>query len=106
MKWVSLVLIAALAYVHFHLWLGKDGWDHHLDLQERLKVQLAVNEDASQRNATLQAELEDLDSGGDAIGELARFELGYIGEGEVFYRIVPKVTLEDPHANIDETTQP
>ena len=104
MKWVTLVLLGALAYVNFHLWLGKDGWDHHLDLQERLKIQMAANEDAKQRNNTLKAELDDLNKGGDAIGELARFELGYVGTGETFYRIVPKITFEEPE--VDETVVP
>ncbi|UOO90430.1 septum formation initiator family protein [Vitreoscilla massiliensis] len=94
MKWVTLVLLGALAYVHFHLWVGDEGWFHQGDLKERLQKQLASNEDASQRNSALKAELGDLHSGGDAIGELARYELGYVGEGETFYRIVPKITTE------------
>ena len=76
MKWVTLVLLGALAYVHFHLWVGDDGWFHQGELQQRLQKQLASNEDASQRNSALKA------------------ELGYVGEGETFYRIVPKITTE------------
>ncbi|HRL02975.1 MAG TPA: septum formation initiator family protein, partial [Vitreoscilla sp.] len=62
----------------------------------RLQKQLASNEDATQRNDALKAELGDLNSGGDAIGELARYELGYVGVGETYHRIVPKVTTEAP----------
>ena len=96
MKWVTLVLLGALTYVHFHLWVGEEGWFHQGELKERLQKQLASNEDANQRNSALKAELSDMNSGGDAIGELARFELGYVGEGETYYRIVPKITTEAP----------
>ena len=96
MKWVTLVLLGALAYVHFHLWVGEEGWFHQGELKERLQKQLASNEDATQRNDALKAELGDLNSGGDAIGELARYELGYVGVGETYHRIVPKITTEAP----------
>ena len=96
MKWVTLVLLGALMYVHFHLWVGEEGWFHQGELKERLQKQLTSNEDANQRNSALKAELSDLNSGGDAIGELARFELGYVGEGETYHRIVPKITTEAP----------
>ena len=99
MKWVTLVMLGALAYVHFHLWLGDDGWEHYLQLQERVQTQTAANEESRQRNETLKAELADLNSGGDAVGELARFELGHIMAGETFYRIVPELQV---HATVTE----
>lgn len=95
MKWVALVLLGALAYVHFHMWLGDDGWSHQADLKSRLDKQTLANEDAKQRNDALKAEVTDLNSGGDAIGELARFELGYVGDGETYYRIVPKIHTDE-----------
>ena len=96
MKWVTLVLVAALAYVHFHLWLTDDGVSHRADLQQRLDKQQSDNAEAQQRNIELKAELKDLNEGGDALGELSRFELGYVAGGETFYRIVPKIHTEQP----------
>lgn len=95
MKWVSLVLLGALAYVHFHLWLDDNGWGHQNELKQRLAKQQSENEIAQQRNSALKAELKDLNDGGDAIGELARYELGYIGSNETFYRIVPKIVISE-----------
>lgn len=91
MKWVTLVLLGALAYVHFYLWLDGDGWFRKGDLQAQLAKLQADNQEATQRNAELKAELKDLHAGGDALGELARFELDYIGRGETFYRVVPRL---------------
>ncbi|WP_373701076.1 septum formation initiator family protein, partial [Neisseria dentiae] len=40
------------------------------------------------RNNALQAEVDDLAKGQDAIAEIARVDLGYIQNGETYYRLV------------------
>jgi cell division protein ftsB homolog len=41
------------------------------------------------RNQALTAEVENLRTGKDAIAEIARTDLGYVGPGEVYYRVLP-----------------
>jgi cell division protein FtsB len=48
------------------------------------------NRTLEQRNRELQAEVEDLRQGLDAVEERARSELGMIKEGEAFYQVVPE----------------
>ena len=42
------------------------------------------------RNSLIYREIDDLTSGLEAIEELSRNDLGYIKQGETFYRIIPK----------------
>ena len=47
-------------------------------------------EDLHERNATLQAEVDDLRQGLQAIEERARSELGMVKDDEEFYQVVPR----------------
>ncbi|WP_274571182.1 septum formation initiator family protein [Neisseria leonii] len=88
MKWVSFVLLAALAYCQYHLWLSPDGWQNMTALEQQLQAQEARNLTLAVRNTALAAEVTDLAEGTEAIAEIARVDLGYIGQGETFYRLV------------------
>ena len=58
-------------------------------LAERVEEQARENEILARRNAELQAEVEDLRQGLEAIEERARSELGMVKEDEQFYQVVP-----------------
>lgn len=90
MKWVTVVLIAALGGFQYNLWLSKGGWRDMWSLQDQVVEQEAKNHALTLRNAALDAEVTDLSEGRDAIAEIARVDLGYIQNGEVFYRLVKK----------------
>ncbi|MDO4997054.1 MAG: cell division protein FtsB [Neisseria sp.] len=91
MKWVTFVLLGALVYFHYHLWIAKGGWSDMANLQAQISAQEAKNQTLQVRNLALQAEVADLADGKEAIAEIARVELGYIENGETFYRLVKKV---------------
>ncbi|PKO83959.1 MAG: cell division protein FtsB [Betaproteobacteria bacterium HGW-Betaproteobacteria-11] len=84
LTWLLVVLIALLQYP---LWLGKGGWFRVWETSRQLDAQRADNQKLEQRNAGLDAEVRDLKSGFEAIEERARFELGFIKEGEVFVQV-------------------
>lgn len=90
MKWVTLVLTAALCYFHYHLWIAKGSWWDMSILQEKINIQKEKNQELSLRNASLMAEVNDLEKGKEAISEIARVELGYTEEGEIFYRLIKR----------------
>lgn len=82
------ILVTLFAWLQYHLWFGKNGY---LDYQSTAKeiVQLKQeNEKLSQRNQVIQAEINDLKSGFDAIEERARTEYEMLKPDETFYRIL------------------
>ena len=49
-----------------------------------------MNRQLAQRNAVLEREVLELQTGNEAVEERAREQLGLIREGEVFYQVVEK----------------
>ena len=89
MRIVTLVLIVVLILLQFKLWLGEGGYTEVKRLETRVEAQRQQNDQLFQRNAELQAEVEDLRERLDAVEERARNELGLIKPGEKFYQVVP-----------------
>lgn len=89
MKWVSIVLFLMLCGLQYNLWFGYRSWDEVLRLETEVKAQNEANLVLEVRNQTLAAEVADLQEGDEAIAEIARTDLGYIGAGEFYYRILP-----------------
>ena len=83
-----LVLAALLAWLQYTMWFGTGG-SHEVDaLRAQVEHQRAENLQLQQRNEALVAEVDDLKSGGAAVEERARSELGMVKPGETFYRVV------------------
>lgn len=93
---IALVLIALIGLLQLKYWVGSGGAREVEALHARIEAQARENAELEQRNATLQAEVEELRAGRDALEERARAELGLIGPGETFYRIVTPPQGEGP----------
>jgi len=89
MRVVTLILFVLLVLLQFKLWLGEGGFREVARLEARVGDQRHQNENLLQRNAELQAEVEDLRERLDAVEERARNELGLIKPDEQFYQVVP-----------------
>lgn len=89
MRVVSLILFVVLILLQFKLWLGEGGFTELARLETRVEQQRQQNDDLLQRNAQLQAEVEDLRERLGAVEERARSELGLIKPDEQFYQVVP-----------------
>ncbi|MDH4018257.1 MAG: cell division protein FtsB [Xanthomonadales bacterium] len=89
MRVVTLILFVILVLLQFKLWLGEGGFREVARLETRVEDQRQLNDDLLQRNAELQAEVEDLRERLDAVEERARNELGLIKPDEQFYQVVP-----------------
>lgn len=85
---LALLLLVLLA-LQYKMWFGEGGYRDVQRLAERVEEQARENELLAQRNRELQAEVEDLRQGLEAIEERARSELGMIRENEEFYQVVP-----------------
>ncbi|STZ76058.1 cell division protein FtsB [Bergeriella denitrificans] len=90
MKWVTIVLSVALLCFQYSLWFGKGSVGHMEELQEQLVLQTEKNQTLTLRNKFLAAEVDDLANGQEAIAEIARVELGYVQEGETYYRFIER----------------
>ncbi len=89
MRVVILILFVVLILLQFKLWLGEGGFTEVARLETRVESQRQQNDDLLQRNAELQAEVEDLRDRLEAVEERARNELGLIKPDEQFYQVVP-----------------
>lgn len=85
---LALLLLVLLA-LQFKMWFGEGGLRDVQRLAQRVEEQAQENEVLAQRNRELQAEVEDLRQGLEAIEERARSELGLIKQNEEFYQVVP-----------------
>ncbi|HLF29992.1 MAG TPA: cell division protein FtsB [Xanthomonadales bacterium] len=89
MRILLAVLMLLLVLLQYKLWLGEGGFTDTRRLEQRVAEQALENEQLEQRNRELEAEVEDLRQGYEAIEERARSELGMIKEEEEFYQVVP-----------------
>jgi cell division protein FtsB len=90
MKLLALALGALILLIQYPLWLGKGGWLRAWEMDRQVAAQRDKNAQLQARNATLEAEVNDLKQGTEAIEERARYELGMIRGDEVFFHIVPQ----------------
>lgn len=80
-----LLLTLALQY---RIWLTPQGMPEVSRLESALDAQRSENATLTERNAQLEAEVEDLRRGLDAVEERARTELGMVGRDESFFEVV------------------
>ncbi|GHT84120.1 hypothetical protein FACS1894154_00450 [Betaproteobacteria bacterium] len=86
MRWPILFLSALVLFLQYPLWI-KGGWLQAWALDQKLMVLREQNHQLEQRNARLEAEVQDLKSGTEAIEERARYELGLVRAGEIFVQV-------------------
>lgn len=87
MRWLQYGLVFLLVVLQYRLWLGENSWPDVRRLDTEIAAQQAQLDRQQSRNAVLQARVDDLKSGLDAVEELARNNLGLIRDGETFYVI-------------------
>jgi cell division protein FtsB len=89
MRALLAILVLVLILLQLKMWFGEGGFRDVRRLEQRVEEQALENESLAQRNRELQAEVEDLRQGLEAVEERARSELGLIKENEEFYQVVP-----------------
>lgn len=88
MKALIAILIVLLLILQYKLWFGDGNMREVWQLQSAIEEQKKENDSLRERNAALEAEVQDLKQGLEAIEERARSELGMIKKGETFYQII------------------
>ena len=74
--------------MQYKLWFGEGSFREGLELRRTVTAQKIKNDQASQRNDVLAAEVKELKSGLESVEERARSELGMVKENETFIQIL------------------
>lgn len=90
MKGILAALVVILALLQYKLWIGNGSFAEVYRLDQTITAQEKDNAAAKERNLALQAEVDDLKHGMDAIEERARSELGMIKKNETFFRVIDR----------------
>ncbi len=77
-----------LVVLQYRLWVGEGSLAELHLLKQDIAQQKDELQQMRRRNQALQAEVDDLKKGLEAIEERARNDLGMIREGEIFYQII------------------
>jgi len=88
MKWIAAVLFILLLALQYRLWVGQGSLAEVSRLNQAIEKQTAANAKQRERNDALDAEVQDLKKGVEAIEERARSELGMIKQDETFFQII------------------
>lgn len=88
MRWLLLTLCLLLGILQYRLWFadGSFAEQHRLELQ--VQEQTRINAELQARNAVLEREVLELQTGKKGVEQRAREQLGLVREGETFYQIV------------------
>ena len=89
MRWWLGLLVLLLAGLQYRLWFAEGSLAERARLQEQLEVQSQVNEALQERNAVLEREVLELQTGNSTVEQRAREELGLVRGDEVYFQIVP-----------------
>lgn len=106
MRWLLAILVVILVALQYRLWIAEGSLAEKRRLEQQVVQQTEVNRKLSQRNAVLEREVLELQTGNEAVEERAREQLGLIREGEVFYQVVEKdkgsPPAPDPNTSLDQ----
>jgi cell division protein FtsB len=83
-RFTTYLLLALLLIFQAQLWYGRGSVPHVWELEKKLSIQLAKNQQAKAINEQLLAEVLDLKDGTAIVETLARSELGMVRPNEIF----------------------
>ena len=86
MRSIIFLLFLVLAGLQYKLWLGDGSIRQWLHLESKLASDEQENISLAARNRALEADIVELKSGDQALEEQARYEMGMVKEGEVYYQ--------------------
>ncbi len=89
---ITVALLAAVVLLQWPVWFGKGGWFKVWEREGELAKREQANAERRLRNAAIEADVRDLQTGTGAIEERARQELGMVRQGEVYVQILEGAT--------------
>jgi len=105
MRILQALLVIIILGLQMRLWVGPGSVAEIQRLEEAIVSQEEENRILEECNQELLVEVEELKNGTDAIEEMARNDLGLIGEGETFFMIVDDSDNNDSENEIHDSTR-
>lgn len=90
MRLLIVFLGITLFYFQYLFWFGENGWFEHQKAENAVSELNEKYQRLDARNKMIEAEIENLQKGLEALEERARMQLEMVKPDERFYRIVPK----------------
>lgn len=94
MRWLTAVLLLLLIVLQYRLWIAEGSLAEQKRLERQVIEQTTINQSLRERNAVLEREVLELQSGNRGVEKRAREHLGLVREGETFYHFVDKLPPE------------
>ncbi len=88
MRWLLVALLCILLYLQYRLWIAEGSLAEQQRLELQVVEQTAINTELRERNAILEREVLELQSGNGGVEQRAREQLGLVRDGETFYQVV------------------
>ncbi len=88
MKLIIVILIALFGLLQYQLWFADGGLLSAVKMHTDIRNQSQLSQKLTKRNQILVADIEDLKHGKQAVEAHARYDLGMVKKGEVFYQVV------------------
>ncbi|HKM16451.1 MAG TPA: cell division protein FtsB [Marinospirillum sp.] len=85
---LSTLVLLLLLLTQYRLWWGENGLLEYWQTKQLVSSLEENNQQLKKRNTRLNAQVQDLKSGLDAVAERARFDLGMIGKDETFFWLI------------------
>lgn len=86
MRLIIVFLTLALLGLQYKLWIADGSILQWIQLGKKVEHQAQENEIQWRQNHAMEIDIQELKRGDQALEEQARYELGMIKEGEVFYQ--------------------
>jgi cell division protein FtsB len=101
MRLLLAVLVFLLLVLQYRLWFAEGSLAEKRRLELQVEAQTEINRELRERNAVLEREVLELQTGNEGLEQRAREQLGLVREGEVFYQVVAPATKADTGAETD-----
>lgn len=88
MRWLLCGLVILLVVLQYRLWIADGSFAERHRLEQQIVEQQKINSELQARNAVLEKEVLELQTGNKGVEQRAREQLGLVRQGETFYQIV------------------
>ena len=88
MRWLLASLVVLLGILQYRLWIAEGSLAERHRLEQEVREQAALNAELRARNAVLEREVLELQTGNAVVEQRAREQLGLVREDEVYYQFV------------------
>ena len=87
MRWLFAILLVLLAVLQYRLWIAEGSVAEQQRLKQQVQQFIDENEQLRERNAVLEREVLELQTGNAGVEQRAREQLNLVREGETYYQM-------------------